>query len=310
MKEQIYAELVSKGTPLGLRKCKEAPRVSPRDCPHPAPALMGAGNQVQREIWCKDCHSRWMVDPTVMSQIQSKAPVIQFNGKVYNMHQTVGLPNGPMKMRPSAKHSPRSPDVRLKTPMERRLQTPTPRSVATNEATPVRTPCKPRESEAPICKCGKPCTQLIVKKEGPTQGRLFWKCTERLCNFFEWDQEETKLLQRRALQEKEDEEMRKAEQEAAEEREWMVQRTMAAAEERHAALMQEEKMRHQGEMEQMKNQLFWLTAVAGEDRMAEIFQNPLLQQQTMLRAMELRKQMVEEEMQAAQNDPGMSSSGM
>ena len=35
-----------------------------------------------------------------------------------------------------------------------------------------------------------------------------------MCNFFEWDEEEVKRLQRKALQEKEDEEMMQAEKEA------------------------------------------------------------------------------------------------
>ena len=72
----------------------------------------------------------------------------------------------------------------------------------------------------------------------------------------------------------------------------------------------EEKMRHQGELEQLKNQLFWLSAAAGEERMEEVFKNPLLQQQTMMRAMEIRKQLQEEEVMTANNDPGQPSSGM
>ena len=95
---------------------------------------------------------------------------------------------------------------------------------------------------------------------------------------------------------------------ASREREMMVQQTMAAAEERHLSLMQEERSRHQQEMEYMKNQMFWLSAIAGEERMGEVYNNPMLQQETMLRAVQLRKKRMEEELAAAQNDPGASSS--
>ena len=299
MKEEIYVELVKMGTPLGLRKSKEGARVMPHCCTHPAAALAGAGNQVQREIWCRDCHSRWLVNPEVMNQIQAKAQVIQYNGKVFTFSNQVPMTSKSNKVKPSAKHSPRSPTMKLRSPISY--------SKSTGEATPVKSPYKVKETAAPHCMCGKPATQLIVKKDGPTQGRLFWKCTERVCQYFEWDQEEVKMLQRKALQEKEDAEMIKAEKEAQEEREWMVQQTMAAAEERHSLLMNEEKVRHQQEMEQMKNQLFWLAAVAGDEKMEEMCNNPMLQQQTMMKALELRRQMTEEEMQAANKDPGTSS---
>ena len=47
---------------------------------------------------------------------------------------------------------------------------------------------------APMCKCGAPAERLVVKKEGPRRGRSFWKCTQRLCDFFQWDQEEVQKL--------------------------------------------------------------------------------------------------------------------
>jgi len=36
------------------------------------------------------------------------------------------------------------------------------------------------------CLCGVPAEKLTVKKEGPRQGRHFWKCVQRNCQFFEW----------------------------------------------------------------------------------------------------------------------------
>ena len=35
-----------------------------------------------------------------------------------------------------------------------------------------------------LCHCQEPAERLRVNKEGPRQGRTFWKCTQRLCNFF------------------------------------------------------------------------------------------------------------------------------
>ena len=240
-----------------------------------------------------------MVDVLVMEDIKEKTPVIHFNGKTFQFPSKVPVPKSGTVHRPSAKATPKSPDQMLRTPAS---------VISSLQGTPVKNQQSEETIRAPKCHCNKTATQLIVKKEGPTQGRLFWKCTERLCQFFEWDQEEVKHLQRKALQEKEDEEMRQAEMEARAEREMMVQQTMAAAEERHLSLMQEERSRHQQEMEYMKNQMFWLSAIAGEERMGEVYNNPMLQQETMLRAVQLRQKMMEEELAAAQNDPGASSS--
>jgi hypothetical protein len=47
-----------------------------------------------------------------------------------------------------------------------------------------------------LCHCQQPAERLRVNKEGPRQGRTFWKCTQRLCNFFQWDvMEQQRLLQ-------------------------------------------------------------------------------------------------------------------
>ena len=45
---------------------------------------------------------------------------------------------------------------------------------------------------APQCDCGQPSTLLTVRKEGPNQGRTFYKCTKGRdggCNFFTWADE-------------------------------------------------------------------------------------------------------------------------
>ena len=43
-----------------------------------------------------------------------------------------------------------------------------------------------QRSKTVKCLCGAPAEKLTVKKEGPRQGRHFWKCMQRRCQFFEW----------------------------------------------------------------------------------------------------------------------------
>lgn len=48
--------------------------------------------------------------------------------------------------------------------------------------------------DARQCQCGDDAVKLLTMKEGPNQGRSFWKCKKRqeeegACKFFEWDDE-------------------------------------------------------------------------------------------------------------------------
>ena len=40
------------------------------------------------------------------------------------------------------------------------------------------------------CDCGVAAVRLVTKECGPTQCRYFWKCAGRVCQFFDWDQDE------------------------------------------------------------------------------------------------------------------------
>ena len=53
----------------------------------------------------------------------------------------------------------------------------------------------PATPGVPRCHCGTAAVRLVTKKPGPTQGRHFWKCAARVCQFFDWDQEEVSRLQ-------------------------------------------------------------------------------------------------------------------
>lgn len=40
------------------------------------------------------------------------------------------------------------------------------------------------DSNPTVCNCGKPAQLLTVRKEGPNQGRQFYKCGDNACTFF------------------------------------------------------------------------------------------------------------------------------
>jgi hypothetical protein len=44
-----------------------------------------------------------------------------------------------------------------------------------------------RQSSSKKCLCGKEAEKMQVKREGPRKGRFFWKCTQRECQYFEWE---------------------------------------------------------------------------------------------------------------------------
>ena len=88
-KASIYAELIQIGEYLGQRRCKTAPDAHMKTCSHPLAALAGAGNQAQREVWCRKCHARWGVDPQVMEDIANKKKTIHVNGKMFNLSTTL-----------------------------------------------------------------------------------------------------------------------------------------------------------------------------------------------------------------------------
>ncbi|PIK49098.1 putative DNA topoisomerase 3-alpha [Apostichopus japonicus] len=46
-------------------------------------------------------------------------------------------------------------------------------------------------SNAVVCSCGSDAVELTVKKDGPNQGRKFFKCQSSQCNFFLWSDQET-----------------------------------------------------------------------------------------------------------------------
>lgn len=141
---------------------------------------------------------------------------------------------------------------------------------------------------------------------GPTQGRHFYKCMNRICDMFLWDPEEIKQLTMRMKGPVEDprrkrsermqlEEIRQklAEKEAemqireecfaeaaskmCQDAQGMVQRTMSQADQRHQEIMQTTLGEHRMQLEYLQNQLMWMTTVAGEERVQQVMADPALQ---------------------------------
>uniref|UniRef100_A0A8C2STD0 DNA topoisomerase n=1 Tax=Coturnix japonica TaxID=93934 RepID=A0A8C2STD0_COTJA len=46
-------------------------------------------------------------------------------------------------------------------------------------------------NNAVVCNCGNEATLLTVRKEGPNQGRQFYKCSANTCNFFLWSDQQS-----------------------------------------------------------------------------------------------------------------------
>ena len=78
----------------------------------------------------------------------------------------------------------------------------------------------------------------------------------------------------------------------------MIQKTMEVAETRRQEILEATQAQHQWEVESLKNQLLWMSAVAGEARMEEVFKNPVLQQEMMNKAMAMKEELRNQEVQA------------
>ena len=224
-----------------------------------------------------------------MEEIASKKKAIHVNGKIFHLGTS-------MSTTVEAKETP--PGTPVKTPSAKRaIKWPT------TPGSPLTPPRNAEQLTTPKtavleCHCRAPAVQLIVKKEGPTQGRLFWKCARRVCNFFEWDPQEVQEIQRRMLQEQEDAEVKRWEEQEEAERQELVRKTMEMAEVRHQEVMNAARSQYSLEVETLKNQLLWMSAVAGEARMEEVFKSPVLQQEMMSKAMAMKEELANQELEA------------
>ena len=270
------------GIPLPPRKCQMPPRVPACLCQHPKSSLASSGNPHQREVWCQECHSRWKIATTPLQMKLQSVPT----------SLTMQVPGTPTT------------------------------SIAT--ASPKSTPGMGSVRVSSInCNCGLPANRLRVKKEGATKGRHFYKCPQQICEFFAWDQAEVEAIKTNVKKapevspeiSKQLEEMEQTKQELLRREDSLRQRedsvlqmqsslhqgaqqlvgtVVEQAEQRHQEVMESQQAQYQGQLEQMQNQLIWLTALAGESRVEEVMADPAKSQEVMAQALELRQKMLTE----------------
>lgn len=86
----------------------------------------------------------------------------------------------------------------------------------------------------------------------------------------------------------------------------LVGTVVEQAEQRHTEVMENQQQQHRSQLEQMHNQLIWLTALAGESRVTEVMSDPQKSEEVMQQAMLLRERLISgEEAQGAQTEGPM-----
>ncbi|CAE7781277.1 Top3a [Symbiodinium sp. CCMP2456] len=157
-KQLEYAEIIKYAAFLGTRKAKEAARMSVEKCTHPTSELKGGGNQYGKDIHCALCLGRWAyLNPEELKKKQIEA-------KAY----------------------PLTPPRTSKA-----------RGSMSTTAGPMAGESSGSQPMTVVCYCQQPAYRSQVKKLGPTQGRHFYRCAKRLCEFFVWDEIERTELKRR-----------------------------------------------------------------------------------------------------------------
>ncbi|OLP94116.1 DNA topoisomerase 3-alpha [Symbiodinium microadriaticum] len=115
-------------------------------------------------------------------------------------------------------------------------------------------PMEPGQSSSTpqvLCECNQVAARWEVKKSGPTQGRHFYRCKNRVCEFFKWDEMEQKSMKAR-LASTMDEMME------VESPENLVKDNLADIKEQMQSQMATQAVAHQEEVNQLKVQLAWM----------------------------------------------------
>ena len=120
------------------------------------------------------------------------------------------------------------------------------------------------------CLCGRNAHRWEVKKRGPTQGRHFFRCQNRVCDFFQWDQDEQQQAKVQmewedSQAEKLQEEVLKIQSQAEDHVQWQaqeMQRTMQAQAEQmnkeYQDRMEAQANKHQQELAEVRAQMAWM----------------------------------------------------
>ncbi|CAE7437016.1 RE1 [Symbiodinium sp. CCMP2592] len=104
------------------------------------------------------------------------------------------------------------------------------------------------------CQCGNPATRWEVKKDGPTKHRHFYRCRNRVCEFFQWDETEQRALKSRVRSQPGDpDEMMEIDGQ-----EKMVKDQMEELKLQTEHQLNAQAQSHQEEVNQLKVQLAWM----------------------------------------------------
>ena len=306
-KQQELVRQMKDGMQVAPRKCQMPPRVAIEICTHPPSSLTAAGNQYQREVWRQDCHARWKVSTVAREASKQSVHVAST----------------------------------LLTPTSRAISavgTPTTPGVGSTSSVWTPSPAKRTTLEQEMrCTCNKPAQRLLVKKDGPTKGRHFYRCHARLCEYFQWDPVELKELQEKValmgslenpevspevnkMKEEMEEakkalEMRESDLKTKEEQILQIQQSLnqgaqslvstvvQQAEARHQEVLGSQTAQYQTQLQTMQDQLYWMTALAGEERIGEVMRSPEESALIYQRAVDLKNRMaLSEETQAMRSE--------
>lgn len=224
VKEMAYAEMIRQGNFLGRRKCKQESTL------HVDGDVLSSSQPIG---WSWKSNSAGSMVQAMPCSLASGP-----RGNEASAEQESGDPGG----RHDGVHAPWSicqperTSLADGTKVTKAYPMTPPRKTTPGPATPVKTPWPPMSSLESLpsslaatpmkmtssqrikCKCGVTATQLQVKKSGPTQGRLFWKCSRRICDFFERDPEEVRVLQEELMKKEEDRKAQEFEEAIAKEK--------------------------------------------------------------------------------------------
>jgi hypothetical protein len=166
------------GKQLKPTKTQNSASCKPEECKHSKCRFFDNGNQ--RSVGCQECHSRWEAvqeEPSTATAASSSEKPVEATPKLQ--------PSATTKAKAKAQPPPTPP----------RMPTPPPHPATFSPTGWWQQPSIPNMGQmAPNCLCNLPCKYLMVKKEGPTQGRHFFKCQRQLCQFFQWDLVETETI--------------------------------------------------------------------------------------------------------------------
>eukprot|EP00435_Cladocopium_sp_Y103_P076228 s11_g83.t1 len=283
-KQDAYAEMIQHGIPLPPRKSANPTALPATTCSHPKAQLAGAGNQHQREVYCKLCNSRWKIETMVGTAGPRAAQPCNFIlaertvSKSYDASAYDILATEPYALHSNDTHVERYGHFNTE---------------HDGHGLPLQTSSQEAEE---LKRSMGPAPEV-----SPEVDRMKLEVAEaqRISELKEAALKEKELMMKDEMQRREMALM-EAQNNMGMQAQGLVEAAMSHANMKHEELMQAQRVQHQQQIETLQTQLMWMTAVAGEERVAQVMNDPLAQAQSMRQAAELRQAMMQqgEQMQA------------